>query len=95
MKAGFLWSRLFLIGYLVTYAFSSFAVTDKCSGNPGKSGTFASITRVQPPESATHPAILAGMELILEEHADHVALGSGPALPPSELSSAILSFSTN
>ena len=73
MKAGLLLPRFFVIGYLVTYAFSSFAVTDKCSANPAKSETFASVTKVQPPESTTHPAILAGMELILDEHLDHIA----------------------
>jgi len=74
MNAGLLLPRFLVVGYLVTYSFSSFAVTDKCSANPGKSETFASITKVQPPESTTHPAVvLAGIDLILEEHSDHVA----------------------
>jgi len=74
MDPGLLLRHLFVIGCLVTYAFSSFAVTDKCSAPFGKSETFSSITKVQPPDSTTRPAILlAGMELILEEHLDHVA----------------------
>jgi hypothetical protein len=64
--------------------FPSFAA--KCSANPGKSETFASITKVQPPESTT-AILLAGIELTLEEHFDQVAATlrdyEGPSTPPT------------
>jgi hypothetical protein len=52
------------------------ALTAECvpKTNSGKSEIFSSVTTVKVPDAAIHPDdLLSGVELVLEEHSDHVS----------------------
>jgi hypothetical protein len=67
-------ARFFLISCFMLCIFPSSAATDRCAANSGKSETFSSVTKVPAPASTIQPdALLAGIELLLEEHSNHVA----------------------
>ena len=70
MATRLLLPRFFLINCLMVCAFPCSAFTDQCSTDSGKSETFASISKVQGP--AIQADVLAGIELLLEEHSGHV-----------------------